>query len=187
MIEITEANIENYREKLPRDQADELVVGCLTHSFDQPNTPEKGVLTIYPESYRGAVCFGADSEWGDLDIENEVIVLDNGILVDFDGNHYKNFVETNTYRFAVLSCPEQKTYIIQSLPSGNYNFSCFGTPEEAVQEALSEFYDSNYEGSLEEATEEALESLTEYSPEEILGLGKSEDSWVYEMGLVRFI
>lgn len=76
--EVTQANFDEIRERLPRDQARELKVGCLTWTAHSDRSPEMRVITVWPEEGRAAIFHGADSAWGDWDEAARTIRVDVG-------------------------------------------------------------------------------------------------------------
>jgi len=75
-IMITADNIDQVRESCTaQDQAKELAVGDETWGITYEGG-QRGQMSRFAESGRGAVCFGGDSVWGDWN--GDVLVGDDG-------------------------------------------------------------------------------------------------------------
>lgn len=78
---VTAQNIEEVKQRLPSDQAQELIIGCETWTFiftapvSSGYYEEIGVMTYWPETGRAAMCTNGDSFWGDWD--GEILSLDD--------------------------------------------------------------------------------------------------------------
>jgi hypothetical protein len=66
------------------DQRAELKPGCETWGTVYAGG-QRGQVTVWPEEGRAAVCWGADSQWGDWDDAARTLRLDSGEIVDEDG------------------------------------------------------------------------------------------------------
>jgi len=90
VVVVTAENIEDAKYGMPLDQAEELRPGCITWPIFDSNG-NRGQITIWPDTGRGAVCWGGNSFWGDWYDDSRVIVLDETakdgsmILVHEDG------------------------------------------------------------------------------------------------------
>lgn len=78
------------------------------------------------------------------------------------------------------SCPE--VIIVQSLESGDYDYSEYGCAEAAWEAEQSESWVK--EGDIEANHEEFLLSLTTYTREEVLAAANDDYSWPVELGFV---
>ncbi len=79
-VTITAENIDYVREDMSAcDQAAELKVGCETWGIIYKGW-QRGQMTIWPDSGRGAVCWGGNSSWGDWDAASRTLRLDDGCL-----------------------------------------------------------------------------------------------------------
>lgn len=67
------------------DQRSELKVGCATWSIAYEGG-QRGQMTVWPEEGRGAVMWGASSQWGDWDATTRTLRLDSGEIVNEDGD-----------------------------------------------------------------------------------------------------
>lgn len=81
---VTEDNIEEVRDGMGNsmDQRGELQPGCVIWSIWAG--VEVGRMTTWPNG-RGAVCWNADSSWGEWDEDERRLYLDDGGSVDEDG------------------------------------------------------------------------------------------------------
>ncbi len=72
---VTTENIETVRATMAaNDQRDELVPGCETWAIQYPQPGgDRGQMTRWPNG-RGAVAFGAQSDWGDW--HGDILTLD---------------------------------------------------------------------------------------------------------------
>jgi hypothetical protein len=84
------------------------------------------------------------------------------------------------------NCP--KTIIVQSLPSGDYDYSEHGSLEAAWEAEKSEGWvqeHAEHEGnSIETAKAEFLESLSAYSQNEAIEAAQSGYTWPVKLGFV---
>lgn len=103
---VTEDNIDEIKWEICCDQADEVEVGMTISTYAIFYEPghQRGQMTIFHDTGRGAINFGADSDWGDWDDERGILTLDdagqeyntNGEWInedefedeDFIGGHY---------------------------------------------------------------------------------------------------
>lgn len=88
---VTAENIEEARESMQAgDQRKELEPGCETWGILYQPGSQRGQITVWPHKGRAAVCFGADSLWGDWDPNARTIHLDetaeDGTLIVYDEN-----------------------------------------------------------------------------------------------------
>lgn len=91
---VTKENIEEIREEISCDQADAIEPGDIISTyaiFYQPGN-QRGQLTIihYTDNTNrldgiAGICFGADSDWGDWDDENNILTTDEGRKYDITG------------------------------------------------------------------------------------------------------
>jgi len=92
---VTKENIDDIKFDMPLDQAEELRPGCITWTV-QDEMGNIGWMTVWPDTDRGAVCWGGNSCWGDWDEDRRVLVLDefdeNGqrIIINEDGEEIGN-------------------------------------------------------------------------------------------------
>jgi hypothetical protein len=86
----TQDDIENLRGQIATDQYEELIIGAETWGILYDPGQQRGQMLRLPNG-RGAVEFGADSEWGDWD--NDILTLDEAVETD-DG--YSKYVRYNT-------------------------------------------------------------------------------------------
>jgi len=75
IIIIDRDNIEHMRKVLPSDQAEHLVVGCITWTFYDEDDDVRGTFTIWPDN-RGAVCWDGPSFWGRWEKKYRVLRTD---------------------------------------------------------------------------------------------------------------
>lgn len=66
------------------DQLAEWRPGCQTWRFPLVGG-QWGEMTVWPDEGRGAVVFGAASQWGDWDPASRILTLDGGERIDADG------------------------------------------------------------------------------------------------------
>ena len=99
-ITVTTENIDDVRAHMSaRDQAAELVVGCVTRGITHEHG-QRGQLTVWP-SGRFALCVGGDSVWGQqkvlqnfvFPIESLGLIADDGTLYSHDGEEIKEQYE----------------------------------------------------------------------------------------------
>jgi hypothetical protein len=87
---VTEANIDDVKDGMPIDMGEELRPGCLVWNVIA-DSGEGGWMAVWPDTDRGAICWGGNSIWGDWDDTDKVLVLDEEaadgrrILVHEDG------------------------------------------------------------------------------------------------------
>lgn len=85
---VTEENIEEIREEINCDQADEIKVGDTISTyaiFYQPGN-QRGQLTIVHNEGRAGIHFGADSDWGNWSDKKQILTLDeNDQQYDING------------------------------------------------------------------------------------------------------
>lgn len=81
-ITVTEENLVAVRGAISSDQAAELEPGCEAWPIYYGSGRQIGHMTRWP-SGRGAVSFGADSEWGDW--SRGLLETDEGSFYDEDG------------------------------------------------------------------------------------------------------
>ncbi|NUB25745.1 hypothetical protein GAY30_12705 [Azospirillum brasilense] len=81
---VTAENIETVRELLPCDHAAEIEVGCETWGITYGGG-QRGQITVWPEQKRAAGCYRGDSDWGDWSEESRTITLEDGRVIDADG------------------------------------------------------------------------------------------------------
>lgn len=85
------------------------------------------------------------------------------------------------------NCPEK--IIIQSLPSGDYNYSELGSLEAAWEAEKSEHWvqeHAEHEGnSIETAKAEFMDTLSEYSQEEAIKAAQNGYTWPTALGFVE--
>jgi len=79
------------------------------------------------------------------------------------------------------NCPEN--VLVQSLPSGDYDLTHYGSIEAAVQGEASGVYKPVASDSAD-LRDEIYESITEYSKEEVLKATESGYGWPSELGFV---
>ena len=85
MTIVTTENLDDVRsECVAIDQRDELSPGCETWAI-KCTGGQRGQMTIWPYDRRGAVCWGADSSWGDWDADRRILTLDSGEEVAEEG------------------------------------------------------------------------------------------------------
>jgi len=78
MTTITAANLETMRETVAAaaiDQAAELAPGCKTWPITYEGG-QRGQMTVWPDTGRGAICQGGESAYGDWDEETRTLTLD---------------------------------------------------------------------------------------------------------------
>lgn len=77
---VTIDNIETARESCAAlDQRAELAPGCETWPIYTQG--QRGQMTVWPDAGRAAVCWGADSAYGDWDAETRTLTLGTGEVV----------------------------------------------------------------------------------------------------------
>jgi hypothetical protein len=86
-IVVTSQNIDDVRDSVVAlDQRAEIVPGCETWPILYGRFGgQRGQMTVWPAEGRGAVCWGADSQWGDWDAKRRLLNLDDGGVVDDNG------------------------------------------------------------------------------------------------------
>jgi hypothetical protein len=81
--EITAENIDAAREALPRDQAAQLAVGCVTWGVLYEPGQQRGQVTVWPDADRAAVALGGDSIW--CSVQGGRYVAEDGTTFDAAG------------------------------------------------------------------------------------------------------
>ena len=88
-IEVSTINLQDARERCRAgDQADELIPGCATWGIKYQGG-QRGQMSRWP-SGRGAVCFGADSLWGDWQSDGTLALDDSQERYDESGDLVNN-------------------------------------------------------------------------------------------------
>ncbi len=88
-IIVTTDNLDEARDACAAlDQRAELKAGCETWGITYEGG-QRGQMTVWPEEGRGAVMWGADSEWGDWDDATRTLHLDSGMTVNDIGEAIK--------------------------------------------------------------------------------------------------
>jgi len=86
-ITVTEENLADVRGCVPRDQSDEIEIGCETWGIIYGGSC-RGQITVWPEQARAAIEFGGDSEWGDWNAQEKLIYVEDGPVYDVDGDQH---------------------------------------------------------------------------------------------------
>ena len=76
-----------------------------------------------------------------------------------------------------------KTYLIQHLPGGDYDYSGFVTPEHAWEHEKTMPWVEEY-STLEEAKDEFIASLTAYDYDEMIDAHIAGEEWPEELGFI---
>lgn len=80
---VTAENLETVKSEMTAlDQIKDVEPGCETWAITYEGG-QRGQMTVWPKTGRGAICFGGDSEWGDWDVNARTLHLDEP---DTDGN-----------------------------------------------------------------------------------------------------
>jgi len=82
---ITTDNLEQAQLILPVDQAREVVVDCETWAIYYQPGDQRGQMTVWPVTGRGAICMGGDSIWGDWDEESRRLHCESGAVYNEHG------------------------------------------------------------------------------------------------------
>ena len=82
---VTAENLRDAREScIAIDQRNEMEPGCETWGITYAGG-QRGQMTVSTETGRGAVMWGGDSEWGNWDEDDRTLHLDNGAIVNEEG------------------------------------------------------------------------------------------------------
>lgn len=93
LITVTADNLTEAREACAAiDQSSELKPGCETWGITYAGG-QRGQMTVWPAEGRGAVMWGADSQWGDWDGTTRTLRLDSGETINDDGEVVEEAVE----------------------------------------------------------------------------------------------
>ncbi|KAK0366151.1 hypothetical protein LTR94_003773 [Friedmanniomyces endolithicus] len=83
-IVVTAENLEAVMQAAGSDQAKEFVPGCETWVIRDADG-ETGRMSRWPDGERGAIHWGADSRWGDWDGHGNLVIDDDGEVIDKTG------------------------------------------------------------------------------------------------------
>ncbi len=67
------------------DQHREMRAGCETWAIFYEPGHQRGQMTVWPDDGRSAVCWGADSSWGDWDGAARILTFDSSVQVNAAG------------------------------------------------------------------------------------------------------
>ncbi len=92
-IKLTTDNLDEKSCTMPVDQSAEAYPGCIHYQY-KADDQECIDVTLYPKTFRVAVCEGESSKWGNYrgypDVHLIVIALDDGADVIIIDEKYKN-------------------------------------------------------------------------------------------------